>query len=320
MKNPRISVIIPAHNEEGVIKRSIKSVLDQTFQDFEIVVVNDGSTDRTKEIVENYVENDKRIKIISSKTGHSGAYARNKGSAIAEGEILVFLDADALISEGFLKMVDKDFKDFKVDGLVHPKKDIHNNFLSKCIALMAGNSRNLAKKIGKKVLTEINDFNIFIFKKEAFEKIGKYDDKVLYYDDTDITQRFYDNGYNVILEPEILLYSIQPDTLNEFYRRYKWSGEGIVVMKDKKERKKEASYLTFKFFLIIVPFILLFFSLIAGFISILLVMFLTYLFNLRTNKNIIWSFLMIPITYLKNIVEFGSMIWHYFFPRKNTRD
>lgn len=320
MKNPRISVIIPAHNEEAEIEETLDGILNQKHKSMEIIVSNDGSKDRTEEIVRGYMKKDPRIKIISSATGHSGAYARNKGAKIAKGEILVFQDADARISDNFLKKVDDDFKKYDIQGLVHPKRDTHKNFLSKCVALMAGNNKKKADKLGKVVFEELNEFNLFIFKRDAFEDIGGYDDSVLYYDDTDISKRFYAKKYKALLEPEIMLFSAQPENFGEFYRRYKWSGEGIAAMKDYKERMRETSYLTFKFLFIVVPFLALMYDSLIGLALILLAIVSTYLFNLRTNKNLIWSLLMVPATYFKNLIEFFSMVWHYFFPRKNTRD
>ncbi|MFH1308571.1 MAG: glycosyltransferase [Patescibacteria group bacterium] len=316
----KISVIIPAHNEENEIPKTLNCVLEQGYENIEIIVSNDGSTDKTEEIVQEFMKKDKRIMIISSPTGHSGAYARNKGATIATGKILVFLDSDARIGDGFLKKVAEGFEKFDVQAVTHPKKDTYANFLSKTVALMARNSKKLADKLGKIVLTEINEFNLFIFEKKAFEEVGGYDDKVLYYDDTDITRRFYAKGYKALLEPEIMLYSAQPEDLGEFYRRYKWSGEGIAAMKDKKERLRETAYLSLKFLFILAPIIVLFFNWFVGLILLIGFAIITVIFNFKTNKNFIWSILMTPITYLKNIIEFGSMIWHYFFPRKNTRD
>lgn len=103
MKTPKFSVIIPAHNEEDVIERAIKSILNQTYQNFEIIISNDGSTDKTKEIVENLIKKDKRIKILNQDKGHSAAFARNWGAEKAKGEILIFLDADTFISTNALE-------------------------------------------------------------------------------------------------------------------------------------------------------------------------------------------------------------------------
>lgn len=86
-----ISVIIPAYNAESFVAKAIDSVLSQTYSRFEVIVVNDGSTDNTETIVKNY--SDTRIRLISQKNGGLSC-ARNTGIRSAKGEYLAFLDAD----------------------------------------------------------------------------------------------------------------------------------------------------------------------------------------------------------------------------------
>ncbi|GAA6616692.1 glycosyltransferase family 2 protein [Scytonema sp. NUACC26] len=88
-----ISVIIPAYNTERTLLETINSVQQQTFSDFEIIVINDGSTDRTLELLQTV--KDERLKIFSYKNGGL-AVARNRGIAHATGEFIAFLDADDL--------------------------------------------------------------------------------------------------------------------------------------------------------------------------------------------------------------------------------
>lgn len=90
---PTISVIIPAYNAENTILETIKSVRQQTFSDFEIIIINDGSTDRTLELLENIEDN--RLKIFSYENGGLSV-ARNRGISQASGEYIAFLDADDL--------------------------------------------------------------------------------------------------------------------------------------------------------------------------------------------------------------------------------
>ncbi len=90
---PLISVIIPAYNAEKTIRETIESVLNQTFQDFEIIVINDGSQDATLEIISSI--KDPRLKVFSYPNAKQAA-SRNKGFAHSIGEFIAFLDADDL--------------------------------------------------------------------------------------------------------------------------------------------------------------------------------------------------------------------------------
>jgi glycosyltransferase involved in cell wall biosynthesis len=93
MSKPIISIIVPAYNAEKTIKRTIDSALNQTFSDFELIVVNDGSQDSTLEIVSSI--KDPRIKVFSFANA-GAAVARNRGFAHSTGEFIAFLDADDL--------------------------------------------------------------------------------------------------------------------------------------------------------------------------------------------------------------------------------
>ncbi len=88
---PIISVIIPAYNAERTILETIESIQQQTFSDFEIIVINDGSTDKTLELLQNIKDN--RLKILSYENG-GVCVARNRGISHATGELIAFLDAD----------------------------------------------------------------------------------------------------------------------------------------------------------------------------------------------------------------------------------
>jgi teichuronic acid biosynthesis glycosyltransferase TuaG len=88
-----VSIIMPAYNAEKYIAESIKSVIDQTFKNWELIIIDDGSTDNTKVVVAQYAQNDNRIKYFWQKNGRQGK-ARNLGLANAKGELIAFLDAD----------------------------------------------------------------------------------------------------------------------------------------------------------------------------------------------------------------------------------
>lgn len=98
----KVSVIIPAYNAEVFIDRSIQSVLNQTYRNMEVIIVNDGSTDRTREICEKYSKEDKRIVLINQE--NSGvSKARNAGLDNLTGEYVMFVDADDWIDSDYVE-------------------------------------------------------------------------------------------------------------------------------------------------------------------------------------------------------------------------
>lgn len=89
-----ISIIMPAYNSENTISESIQSVLNQTYKNFELIVVNDCSSDNTKKIVKNFIQLDNRIKFIDKTVNEGVASARNTGLDHALGDFIAFLDSD----------------------------------------------------------------------------------------------------------------------------------------------------------------------------------------------------------------------------------
>lgn len=119
--NPKVSVLMPAYNSEKYIAEAIESILNQTFTDFEFVIINDGSTDNTAKIVKDYAKRDKRIRFIDNKKNQGVAKTRNQLLGLANGEYIAYQDSDDIslphrlsVQVGFL---DK-HKDISVLGAV----------------------------------------------------------------------------------------------------------------------------------------------------------------------------------------------------------
>jgi glycosyltransferase involved in cell wall biosynthesis len=90
--NPKVSVILPVYNRMGLVERAVRSVLNQTYPELELIVIDDASTDNTKETLKHIL--DERIKIIQHKENLGAAAARNTGMKVARGEYIAFQDSD----------------------------------------------------------------------------------------------------------------------------------------------------------------------------------------------------------------------------------
>ena len=98
---PQISIIIPTYKRQKFLEEAIKSVLKQTFQDFEIIIVDDENSNETKTIIKNF--NNKRIRYISHKNNRGVAAARNAGIKATTSQYIFFLDDDDLIPKNALE-------------------------------------------------------------------------------------------------------------------------------------------------------------------------------------------------------------------------
>lgn len=242
MQNLKISVIVPAHNEEDVIQDSLKVLLDEEYEPKEIIVVNDGSTDSTREIVNSYGN---KIKLINFNTGHSAAFARNAGAKVASGDVLVFIDADVIISKNFFNTLAQDYREHNFIFASINVKPIATNIISKSFALEKSYFPKIEKKEFIGNFKNIPSF-AFIFRKDFFEKIGGYNENIFYFEDSYLTKRCIETGNKMFLDPDLTVYHKEPYTLWETYRQGLYKGKGSVSLY--KQGRANFSILLINFF------------------------------------------------------------------------
>jgi len=305
MKKPRFSIIIPAHNEEKVIERAIRSILNQTYQYFEIIISNDGSKDNTHEVVKRMIKNDKRIKILDKNKGHSAAFARNLGAKIAKGDIFVFLDADSFVNKEFLFEIEKKFKTIKgIDAVVTICLPLKENLMSKILSGFLATPFKLKLKEGK-VYDKTNHLEVgtmfFCLTKKSYKSIRGYDEKIFYFEDEDFSKRFYEKGFKSTLSKGAIQYFELPATFKEFIRQCKWIGKGISNLKNKKEVRRRKIIWIIKSLFLISPLLFLwnFKFLLIILIGTLLT---SYIGLLKRNKKPVLSLLTTPFLYLKTFL------------------
>lgn len=117
MENPKVSVVISVYNVEQYLEKCLQSVCDQTLKDIEIIVVNDGSTDNSMDIISEFVAKDERV-ISVDKCNGGVSSARNAGIDAAKGEYIIHIDGDDWIDKEYLEAVYNKAKKFDLDVVV----------------------------------------------------------------------------------------------------------------------------------------------------------------------------------------------------------
>ncbi len=133
--SPLVSVITPVYNREKVLKQTVESVLSQTFEDFEYILVNDASTDNSLAILEEFEKKDKRVKVINLEKNKGPAGARNAGVDEAKGRYIAFLDSDDIWNKEKLK-IQLDFMNEKATAISFTSFeliDVDGNSLGKTV-------------------------------------------------------------------------------------------------------------------------------------------------------------------------------------------
>lgn len=185
---PFFSVIIPVYNKASFVGETLKSVLAQTYTDFEIIVINDGSTDECETVIQGF--NDSRIRYFH-KENEGVAVARNEGIAEAQGDFICFLDADDYWLPNFLTTFKK-----QIDALPNHK-------VFSCATAIETAKKTISAQYS---LDKITDFQIVDFfeasrkecilwtsatviHKSVFEKIGTFDTQIKKGEDTELWMR-----------------------------------------------------------------------------------------------------------------------------------
>lgn len=207
-----VSVIIPTYNEEKDIENCIKSLKNQAFQDFEIIIVDDGSTDNTLKILEKLEK--EKIKTLNQQ--HKGpGEARNLGAKNASGKILVFIDSDMTFDKNYIKNLIEPIlndKEQKIIGTTHDYE-------------VAVNTENKWSRLWGAVRVSKNnakDVKIFrAIKKDSFMEYGGFDRKYGYADDQTF---WFKHHLKPVVAQNTTCYHKNPETLKGTYRQAKWIG------------------------------------------------------------------------------------------------
>jgi glycosyltransferase involved in cell wall biosynthesis len=200
-----ISVVIPTYNEEKDIKGCLESLRKQSFKDFEIIVVDDGSTDKTTEIVKKY-----KVKLIKGE--HKGpGFSRNIGAREAKGEILIFIDADMSFHKEYLKNLIAPIKG-EVIGTTHDYE-------------VAVNTKNKWSFLWGKIRVDENnvkDVPIFrAIRKDKFLEMGGFDPKYSYADDQTFWFKY---KIKPVIAKNSTCYHKNPESLKSTFKQARWIG------------------------------------------------------------------------------------------------
>ena len=129
--NKKVSIIIPVYNVEKYLKQCLDSVINQTFKDIEIIVVNDCSPDNSLRIIKEYQQKDERIVLLDLKQNVGLAFARNAGIKIAKGKYITFIDSDDWVREDYIEILYNNIELYKTDVVIAENLEYDN--ISNCI-------------------------------------------------------------------------------------------------------------------------------------------------------------------------------------------
>jgi glycosyltransferase involved in cell wall biosynthesis len=189
---PEVSVVISVRNVEKHISKCVEALLDQSFRDFEIVLVDDASEDNTTKIIKSF--DDKRIKVVRNMK-HSGiAKSRNRGLKICSGKFVFFTDGDCIVSRDWLKQGLQSLQNpgfIGVEGRIcYVYEGYSPTFSDHCCE----------NKCGGQFMTG----NV-AYRKKDIESVGGFDERYSYLEDRDLALRLLKRG-RIVFNPDMVIY------------------------------------------------------------------------------------------------------------------
>lgn len=214
---PLISVIIPAYNSEKTIRETIESVLKQSFSDFELIIINDGSTDSTLAIASSIQVQDPRIKVFSYPNA-GGAVSRNRGFSHSSGEFIAFLDSDDLWTSDKLESQLKALQQNPQAGVAYSWLDAIDE---EGKFIRGGNYRNENGYIFAKLFLVpfVESGSNPLIRRQAFIDVGGFDESLPASQDYDLYLRLAALYEFVAVPSPQVLYRISSNSMSADVRR-----------------------------------------------------------------------------------------------------
>lgn len=239
MNNPFISIIIPVYNIQNYIGKCIESILKQDYESYELIIVDDGSSDKSREICCKYSETDKRIKVFHKEKGGVTS-ARNLGIVKSTGDYIAFIDGDDWVDSNYISSFVKEIKKYSPDivcsgaywayenKIVEHKIDLPYGYYSKS---------DIEKRIFP-ILIENENGEYFtpslwakFFKKEIIEKYQlSLDTKIKIGEDNACVKTCIYNSKSIVLIEESLYYYRQnPTSATKKKAAFNWDGPILIA-------------------------------------------------------------------------------------------
>ncbi len=184
--NPKISIIIPIYNAEKTIIPCINSILNQSYKNYELILVDNNSTDNTKKIIKNFQKKSKKIKYLFEKQKGRGP-ARNTGEKSAKEEIILMTDSDCILPKNWINNIIKPLQNENFDAVQGFQKNISNDFWSIQHQIQSEKKYTNIITLEKENIPGMIDTKNFAIKKNTLKKIGYSSRKYISGNDTDLS-------------------------------------------------------------------------------------------------------------------------------------
>lgn len=222
----KASVIIPAYNAEKTISECVSALNGQTSRPHEVIVVDDGSDDRTSDVSMKL-----GAKVIIQKNA-GPATARNRGAREAKGDILLFTDADCVPDRGWVKNMLEPFKDRSVSGVQGVYRTRQKSIIARFVqAEIEARYKKMAQKPQKEGIDFIGTYSAG-YRRKVFREFGGFDKSFpkASGEDPELSFRMANRGHRLVLNKDAVVYHTHPDSLIKYLSQKYWRAYWRVLL------------------------------------------------------------------------------------------
>ncbi|MGH9715435.1 MAG: glycosyltransferase [Candidatus Acidiferrales bacterium] len=221
---PPVTVLIPAYNEEAAIIDTVSAALASGYPRLEILVVDDGSKDRTAELVRNEFRRDRRVRLLE-QSNHGKATALNRGLSEASGEIIVSIDADTIVDPQAIPRLVRHFANPSIGAVAGNVKVMNRNrWITRWQALEYITSQNLEKRAFDLLnCIPVVPGAVGAWRTEVLRNHGGFSGETVA-EDTDLTLTIRREGWKILYDEEAIGHTEVPETIDTLIRqRFRWT-------------------------------------------------------------------------------------------------
>lgn len=251
-QGPLVSVIVPAYNEGPVLANCVHSLLSSDYRRVEVVIVDDGSSDDTPEVVAALVARYPRVRAVRQPNAGKGA-ALNRGIAESTGDVLFFVDADGIFSPGAIAEMLRGFDGPEVGAVCGDDRPVNlDRVQTRMMAVLSHAGTGLVRR----ALTVLGCLpivsgNVGAFPRTVIEQIGGFDETTVG-EDLELTWRVHRAGYRVRFCPRGLVYAESPSTVRTLWRqRVRWARGLLQTMRIHREMIGNPRFGAFGLYLVV---------------------------------------------------------------------
>ncbi len=225
-RTPRISVVICTYNGARTLRECLNGVLALAYPDFEVIVVNDGSTDRTEEIARAFP-----VRLLTAEN-RGLSHARNAGVAASSGELVAFIDDDAYPDRDWLSYLVETFEDDGLAAAGGPNlAPVHDGFVAQCVMNAPGGPIHVL--LSDREAEHIPGCNM-VFRKSRLEQIGGFDPQFrVAGDDVDICWRLQEAGFKIGFSPGALVWHHRRNSIRQYWKQQFGYGRAEALLERK---------------------------------------------------------------------------------------